>query len=454
MSVPAKKKGSDQYDPVRLAAVEAMILIEQGDQAEDAIATVCAHRNFRSIDHRFLQTLVNGATKMRRRLDYEIKFYLARPSAALPLKLSNVLRLGFYQLRFADKVPEAAAVNETVNLARYLIDRTRGNLVNAVMRASLRQPDKVRYPKRDSEPTRYLGVMYSYPDHFVQYCLDEFGFDRTEALLKVYNAPPRVCYRVNYLKAKPDEVAAMLEEHGVSFHRSTNLDEFIYIDQTGLPLHEELIATGKVFVQDESAGLVARLVNPKQGMNVVDLTAAPGGKTTHMAIRMRDKGRVTAVDKSHSRLKLVEENARRLGIRIISPVAADMADFKGGPFDRVLLDPPCTGWGTAGKHADLRWAKSPADIQNLTKIQTMMIDRAARLVKPGGVLVYSTCSIIRAENDQVVEEFLLRNKQFSIDSAETFFDKSLVTERGFVKTYPDHPEMDGAFAARLILEPE
>ncbi|HVP07717.1 MAG TPA: methyltransferase domain-containing protein, partial [Candidatus Acidoferrum sp.] len=192
-----------------------------------------------------------------------------------------------------------------------------------------------------------------------------------------------------------------------------------------------------------------RLLNPKPGGNVLDLTAAPGGKATYAAIRMRNKGRVTAVDKSHQRLELVVDNAQRLGIRIISPVASDLADFVAEPFDRVLLDPPCSGWGTAGKHADLRWAKSSQDIENLTKIQTKMIDRAARFVKPGGVLVYSTCTIMRRENDQIVEEFLLRNPHFEIDSAAQFYGPDLVNDRGFVKTYPDCDGLDGAFCARL-----
>jgi len=283
----------------------------------------------------------------------------------------------------------------------------------------------------------------------VKYCLDEFGFDKAEHLLANFNRPPTITYRVNYLKAKPEEVAAKLTEHGVEFKPGTYLPEFLQLQSAGLPLEKELIETGLVLVQDESSGLPVRLLNPKPGGNVVDLTAAPGGKATHLAIRMRNKGRVTAVDKSHHRLELVVENAKRLGIKIIAPVVCDMTEFKGGPFDRVLLDPPCSGWGTARKHADLRWSKSEQDIANLAKIQAKMIDRAARLVKPGGVLVYSTCTIIRAENDQIVENFLLRHDQFEIDSAAEFFPQELVTERGFVKTYPSFDELDGSFCVRL-----
>ncbi len=439
-----------RFDPIRAAAVEAMVLIEQGDQTDNAVGAVMGSRSMRPIDKRFLLQLVNGATKMRRRLDHEIKFYLARPSRELPLKLSNILRLGFYQLHFTDRIPAAAAVSESVNLASHMTDRPRANLVNAVMRACIREPHKVVYANKETEPVKYLGDYYSFPDYFVAYCLQEFGFEHTEKLLQTFNEPPHVTYRVNFLKAKPDEVANVLSQNKVEFSYGKYLPEFIHIEESGLPLQAELIDTGKVFVQDESAGLCARLLNPRPGQNVVDLTSAPGGKTTYMAIRMRNRGRVTAVDKSHQRLQMVVENAQRLGIKIVSPVACDMNEFRGGPFDRVLLDPPCSGWGTAGKNSDLRWQKSSVDIENLAKIQGKMIDRASRLVKPGGVMVYSTCTIIRAENDQVVEEFLLRNKQFEIASAKEFFPDELVNDRGFVKTYPEVGKLDGAFCARLV----
>lgn len=450
MTTPDSKKApATGHDPVRAAALEAILLIEAGQQSDAAVRRVLDGKKLRPLDQRFIMQLVNGTTKMRRRLDFEIKFYLARPSIPLAPALANILRLGFYQLLFTDRVPAAAAVSESVNLARHFTDEKQARLVNAVMRARLREPQKVVFPSPDDEPLKYLGEFYSYPNYFVQYCLDEFGRQRAERLLANYNRPPGVTYRVNYLKAKPDEVKALLRSHEIQFEDGKYLPEFLRLSESGLPLEKELIESGKVFVQDESSGLPVRLLNPRPGSNVIDLTAAPGGKATHMAIRMRNKGRVTAVDKSHQRLELLVENATRLGISIIAPVACDMADFKAEPFDRILLDPPCSGWGTARKHADLRWAKSEKDLENLARIQTKMIDRAARLVKPGGVLVYSTCSIMRTENDQIIEEFLLRNHDFEIDRADQFVPSELVSERGFVKTYPEFDNFDGSFCARL-----
>ena len=438
-----------KFDPVRAAAIEALILIQQGEQTERAVAAVTVSKGFRSLDMRFLLQMTNGATKMRRRLDHEIRFFLARPSVELSLKLQNILRLGFFQLLYMDKVPPAAAVSETVNLAHHFTDQNQARLVNAVLRSRLREPEKVRFVSRDENPVKYLGDYYSYPDHFAEYCVGEFGVDRAERLLKQYNNPPHITYRINHLKAKPDEVAHLLQENRYEFSFGKYLPEFIHFETAGLPMEAELLDSGKVMVQDESAGLPIRLLNPKPGDSIVDLAAAPGGKATYAAIKMRNKGRVTAIDKSHQRLEILVANAKRLGIRIIAPVACDATEFKGGPFDRVLLDPPCSGWGTAGKNSDLRWSKTVQDIANLVKIQSKMIDRAARLVKPGGIMVYSTCTIMRDENDQIIEEFLLRNPKFEIDSAAQFFGRELVNERGFVKTYPDVENLDGSFCARL-----
>lgn len=444
-----KTSGEKAYDPVRAAALEAIGLIETDRLADAAIRRVLQDKPFKPLDIRFLTQLVNGTVKMRRRLDHEIKFYLARPSVALHPVLANILRLGFYQLLFTDRVPAAAAVSESVNLARKFTDASQAKLVNAVMRTRLREPEKVRFADKEENPQKYLGDFYSYPDFFVKYCLDEFGLEKAERLLAAYNRPPSVTYRVNYLKTKPEDVAGILRAHEIEFKPGVYMPEYLQLHVSGLPLEKELIETGFVFVQDESSGLPVRLLNPKPGSKVVDLTAAPGGKATHAAIRMRNKGMVTAVDKSRQRLELVVQNAQRLGIKIISPVACDMTEFTGGPFDRVLLDPPCSGWGTARKHADLRWAKTENDIANLVKVQAKMIDRAARLVKPGGLLVYSTCTIIRAENDQIVENFLLRHDHFEIDPAGQLLPQELVSERGFVKTYPGFDDLDGSFCVRL-----
>lgn len=437
------------FDLVRAACIDALVSIEQGTSFDIALRNATLNKRFRPIDKRFFLQLVNGTTKMRRRLDYELSFYLNRPSTQLSLKLKNILRLGFYQLRFTDRIPDSAAVNESVNLAIAMCGKSQASLVNAVLRSSIREPHKVKFVDRENNSIKYLADYYSYPDFFVKYCLDEFGFENTEKLLENYNKPPQVTYRVNNLKVKPDEVTNILQENKIEFSYGKYLPEFLHIEGGGLPLEPELIETGKVYVQDESSGMAVKLLNPTQESNVVDLTAAPGGKTTYIAIKMQNKGNVTAVEKSQDRLDLLIENALRQNISIISPVRSDMFKFDGGPFDRVLVDPPCTGWGTAGKHSDLRWTKSETDIKKMNRIQMAMIKKASKLVKPGGVLVYSTCTIIREENDKVIEDFLRMNKAFVLESGKNYVHDSLLSKEGYVKTYPVIDKLDGAFCARL-----
>ena len=404
---------------------------------------------FSNLDLRFIRQLVNGTVKMKRRLDHDYRFYLSKPSGKMSPELINILRLGFFQLFFTDRIPSAAAVSESVNLAYHFCNKSQARLVNAVMRSALRQPEKVVFVKPGDNPVRYLADYYSYPDWFVEYCLDEFKFEQSEKLLANMNQPPHFTFRVNLIKSKPEEIIEILEKEGYEYNPGMFLSDFIQLKKGGIPPSHEMIRSGHIYIQDESAGLAVKLLNPKVKTRMLDLAAAPGGKAMYAAVRMRNKGMITALDKSRPRLELMMENVSRQGIEIINPVHADNLEFASAPFSRVLLDLPCSGWGNAGKHSDLRWQKRPEDIQRLIKIQSMMIDKAAKLVKPGGILVYSTCTIIREENDQVVEEFLLRRKDFTLESASDYLDDEIVSERGFMKTYPSIGRLSGAFAARL-----
>jgi len=447
-------KNNKTFDPVRATVIEILGLIENEKlPAEEAIYQAIGSHSFSALDVRFIRQLVNGTTKMKRRLDYTIKFFLSKPSEKISKRLTNILRLGFFQLLFTDRIPDAAAVSESVNLAHRFCDTARARLVNAVMRAALRHPERVVFRDKKDDPINYLANYYSYPDWFVKYCLNEFKFEKTEELLISMNLPPRISFRVNTLKAKSGEITEILDESKVKYSPGRYLPGFFHLVEGGLPPDNELIQNGKIYIQDESAGMAVRLLNPKSGMNVLDMAAAPGGKTSYTAARMRNKGMITAVDKSRPRLELMIENCTRLGVDIVNPVLADNKEFKGGPFDRVMLDTPCTGWGNAGKHSDLRWSNTVVDVNRHSGRQANMLDKGARLVKPGGVLVYSTCTIIRKENDEIVEEFLIRNQDFTLETASSFFDTNVVSERGFVKTYPAKPNLGGSFAARLKKKP-
>jgi len=439
-----------KFDPVRATVIEILGLVESGQfTASDAIQMATENRSFTDLDLRFIRQLVNGTVKMKRRLDHDMRFYLSKPSEKMPQRLIDILRLGFFQLFFTDRIPPAAAVSESVNLAHHFCDAPRARLVNAVMRAAIREPDRVKFRDKNEDPVSYLGSYYSYPDWFVRYAVMEFGEAPAESLLRNMNLPPRISFRANLIKTKVEDIKKVLDKAEIKYSIGKYLPEFFHLEAGGFPLEEELVKGGKIYIQDESAGMAVRLMNPKMGMSVLDAAAAPGGKTTHSAARMHNRGMITAVDKSRPRLELLMENCRRMGVRIVNPVLADNLDFKGGPFDRVILDAPCSGWGNAGKHSDLRWSKTQDNVDKLFKVQSTMLDRVARLVKPGGILIYSTCTIIRKENDEVIEEFLIRNKSFTLESAGQYFNDEVVSERGFLKTYPNIPNLSGSFAARL-----
>ncbi len=447
-------KGKKKFDPARAAVVEILLLVESSRiTAEEAIHQIIESYQFSDLDKRFIRQLANGIIKMKRRLDHDFKFYLTKPSEKLSPRLINILRLGFFQLFFTDRIPAAAAVSESVDLAHVFCDEPRARMVNAVLRTAIRNPERIVFINKEEDPVRYLADYYSYPDWFVSYCLNEFKFDLTRAYLGNMNLPPRISFRVNSLKANPEEIAAELDKAKIKYSNGLYLPEFFHLEEGGFPIENSLISDGKIYIQDESAGMAVRLLNPKPGINVLDFAAAPGGKATFAAARMRNKGMVTAVDKSRPRLELMIENSKRLGVKIINPVLADNKEFKAEPFERVILDVPCTGWGNARKHSDLRWTKQFEDIDKLARLQANMIDKASLMVMPGGILVYSTCTVIRRENDDIVEEFLIRHPEFMLESARTYFPDDVVSERGFIKTYPDKLNLSGAFSARMKKKP-
>jgi 16S rRNA (cytosine967-C5)-methyltransferase len=449
LSQPTRSK-STKFDLVRAACVMVLdLVLDQGWRSDDAINEVLASGSFSELDRRFLLQLCHGVIKMRRRLDFTYSVFLEKPKARLDRVTRNIIRLGLYQLLFTDRIPAGAAVSESVNLARGMVHQSKGAFVNAVLRNYLRNPEKVVFPDRIESPIEFLADFYSYQDWFVKYCYDEFGADRAEKLLARGNHPPALTYRINRLRFNPEQLTEAFSSNQIEYQVGKYIKDYYYIKKQGLPLETELIDEGRVYVQDESAGLSVKLLNPRQKESVLDLCAAPGGKATYAAALMHNQGRITAVDVNLKRLETLVENVRRLGALIVAPVVCDVLDFKGPASNRVLLDVPCSGWGVVGKNSDLRWSKTREDTIKLAQAQAKLLRHAADLVLPGGVLVYSTCTIIREENDQVVEEFLLEHKDFSIENAATALPKELVTERGFVKTYPDIEGLDGAFCVRL-----
>ena len=394
---------------------------------------------------------VAGVTRQRRWLDFLIAHFYRGNASQLEPALRQILRIGLYDILFLSTPPHAA-VNEAVELAKRVVRPKAGGLVNGLLRAVLRQRD--RLPEPDTgKPERDLAIRTSHPTWIARRWLDRYGEAEAHALLARSNERPRYALRVNTLRATPEAFREELDELGVEWAPSGWLDDFVLVDGLQPVLRAGWLDEGRCAVQDEAAALVVRLLDPQPGETVLDVAAAPGGKALYTALRMRDEGRVLAFDVHPGRMNLVREAAAAHGLSSVVAEAADLRELaqRAEPpqGDRVLLDAPCSGLGVLAKRADLRWRRTPEEIGELVDLQDDLLDAAAALVRPGGVLVYSTCTIEPEENAERVAAFLARRSDFSVDRADGFVPEAFVTEEGYFAALPQRHGTDGAFAARL-----
>ncbi|UCB53050.1 MAG: 16S rRNA (cytosine(967)-C(5))-methyltransferase RsmB [Candidatus Zixiibacteriota bacterium] len=417
--------------------------------ADQALLTSLCELHLSSLDRRFVGELVHGTTKMRRRLDYILSLFLERKLEELTPWIRNILRMGLYQIDFLDKVPERAAVDESVKLAKKFGHRGTVALVNAVLRNYLRDRGRITFPSREENQIENIALFYSFPDWMVGNWLELLREEQTVRLCEAFNKRPQLSCRLNSLKTDQEGLEEIFKREKTKFKPGRSLKDFYTveskIDLGGFaPLQQ-----GLVYFQDESAGLPVMLLDPQPGERILDLCAAPGGKSTYIAERMGDQGEVLAVDVSKRKLKTVKENCQRLGVRSVALYCADARDFKCSHVDRILVDVPCSALGTLGRHSDARWKKQKEDPLRLQKLQLEILSNAAELLKKGGVLVYSTCTMTPEENDRVIEKFLKTREDFSLRDSSKFVDSKVVDQDGMVRTLPHIHKMDGSFACRL-----
>jgi 16S rRNA (cytosine967-C5)-methyltransferase len=355
-----------------------------------------------------------------------------------------------------DRIPDYAAVNAAVALAKAHGGGQAGGFVNAVLRGYLRQKNK-ELPKPDPETAALskISEYWSHPQWLVQQWRDALGAGEIEALLQANNAEAALVLRANRLRTSREDLLDLLCREGTEAAptrwspQGIAIRSICPVDQ--LPgFHEGLFQ-----VQGEASQLVSYLLTPGPGERVLDACAAPGGKTTHLAELMQDRGEIIATDISQPGLRKIEENARRLGLNSIRTVFADASKATyasaSPPYDRILVDAPCSGLGTLRSHPEIKWNRNPADIQRLSGLQQRILARSAAQLKPGGVLVYSTCTLIRDENQDVVQKFLQNCSKFVLEDAADHLPnaaKSLV-KNGYFTAWPHRHGTDGFFAARM-----
>jgi 16S rRNA (cytosine967-C5)-methyltransferase len=426
-----------------------------GEFVEDLLAIALANAQLSSADRGFCQEIVYGVVRWQAALDWLI----TRKTNGREQKsaLQNLLRLGLYQIFWLDRIPDHAAVHETVELAKQNGFGPQAGFVNAILRGYLREADetgKILAGLKISNP----AIGHSHPQWLVEKWQKKFGAEKTLQLLEWNNTPPKTFARVNTLKIDAGKLIKKWRDENVEYDFvrfnggagfqpafglgrqdvcPTNFENLVF-ELKSHPLLNSLTSfrDGWFYIQDPSTLLAPRELDAHPGEMILDLCAAPGGKTTFIAQLMNNEGRIIANDISEERLKLVQENCTRLGVTCVETVLSSALDSRPSTFDRILVDAPCSNTGVMRRRVDLRWRISPEEILRLRQTQLDLLELAVTKLKPGGVLVYSTCSLEPEENSEVVKEFLHEHKNFKLES-----------ERELL---PFADNVDGGFVAALV----
>ena len=368
----------------------------------------------------FVRELVYGTLENRIFLDYHLNALIPSGIDKVKKKEKCFLRMGLYQLMFMDSVPAYAAINETVNLAKKLC-RGREGFINGVLRGYVKRSAEIQLPDREKDPMGYLSVKYSFPLWIIELWQQQYGEELCEKLLEASNGSPALAVRVNLLKTDRETLAQKLSRRGFSVSKGEFSQRTLYVEGAGL-LDTDLYKDGFFSVQDEASTLAAEFVEPKAYDTVIDVCAAPGGKTTAIGEAMANKGVIFSCDVYPHKLKLIKKQAERTGLTIVETMLLD--GRKGnrnfdGKADKVLVDAPCSGLGVIRRKPEIKY-KEREDFSQLVQIQKEILERSARYIKPGGTLVYSTCTINRQENREQIENFLANNGEFAIEEMREF----------------------------------
>jgi 16S rRNA (cytosine967-C5)-methyltransferase len=444
-----------KLDNAREAALKILFEVnEKGAYSNIALNKYFSSTELRDIDRAFATEIVYGTVKWKLTLDRVIAAYSTIKIGKLSPWILNILRLGTYQLLHMTKVPQSAACNESVNLAGRYGHKASAGFVNAVLRNIARNGGKIELPSQQEDPAGYFAVKYSYPKWLVEKYIGLFGTEFAESLLDSGNGIPELTVRANTLKTTASVLVERLAAEDAEAVTGKYSGEAVIIKSSVSVGALAAFKEGLFQVQDQSSMLPASVLAPLPGERVLDACSAPGGKATHMAQLMQNRGIVVARDIHEHKLKLIEDAAKRLGIDIIKCELHDAAlpDSAGeGAFDRVLLDAPCTGLGIIRRKPDIKWARETKDFEGIAALQRKLLQTVSQSVKPGGSLVYSTCTILPEENENVVNEFLHANENFEAVDIAQYLPAGLAVHAkgGMLQTYPNRDGIDGFFIARL-----
>lgn len=438
----------------RKIAVEILETFEnQSVGIESVISQKLLNSKIDHRDRRLLYEIVYGVIRNKLTLDYVLHTFLNNEQFKDNKQLMRILRIGMYQIVYLDKIPDHAAVNESVVLAK-AENRTQkfSGVINAVLRKIIKTKRRLPRPNETDELLYRLSINYSHPQWLVQRFLEHFGLARTKKLLTFFNRPPAIFLRrkIRGLSRQQFEIDAQsicdTTSGGKGFR---NL--YYRLKKNIAPDDIFLLQDGHCTVQADSSGWVVALLDCKKDDKVLDVCSAPGGKTTLMSELVGDSGAICACDINMSRLKKMNENSWRMRQANVHPLVCDGTSLPfNGSYDKVLLDAPCSGTGVMHRHPDARWSRSLVDIDRVVMLQKKLLDEVVSYIVPGGVLVYATCSLEPQENELQIETFVKEHPEFQIEKANGFIPDTYVDKNGYLSISPFEHSMDGMFAVRLI----
>ena len=400
----------------------------------------------------FTYELVMGTLRRRGTLDWALGKLCKTPLDDFTPWIRTILRMGMYQILYLDGVRKSAAVDESVKLAKKYGHSGTAGLVNAVLRNARREGLLAELDSLGDEASADLAIRYSHPEWLIEVLTEDHGRDAAIEIMKSNNKISPLTARVNTLQITRKALLQKLDQDGVNARLLPHLDEAVQFEGVSSPSRLEAHTTGLLYFQDSSSMLTAHCLGVRPGDRVLDVCAGPGGKATHIAALMKNEGMVCALDLHEHRVELIKENARRLGAEIIEARQFDATDEltdEYGGMDSVLVDAPCSGIGVIRRRVDLKWRLKSEQVEELARLQSTILERAAACVRPQGILVYSTCTVTRKENADVVLQFLGRHSDFSPDTEFPLILEKYVTREGFAQILPGAENMDGFFIARL-----
>ncbi|HYP28764.1 MAG TPA: 16S rRNA (cytosine(967)-C(5))-methyltransferase RsmB [Blastocatellia bacterium] len=445
------RMGNIKVSPARRAAFDILRRVEEEGAYASVLLSAMPEGSLSREDRSLAREITLGVLRWRGALDHFVEKYSRRRVDRIDPPVLLALRMGLYQIRHLTRIPHSAAVNESVNLVKLSGKASASGMANAVLRSASRGMED-RAGAGLSDPLEREAAELAHPQWMLERWQTMLGHRETSALALANNEPPPATFRVNTLRAGEGEALAALLSEGITAAPSGLIDGAFTVEQGALSASTRAVEDGLIYIQDEASQMVSRLLDPKSGERVLDLCAAPGSKSSHIAALTGGEALIAACDIHPHRLATLASTCRRLGAASVAPVALDATrnlpfHESAPPFDRVLIDAPCSGTGTLRRNPEIKWRLTPQDIERLADVQAELLSRGARAVAPGGRLVYSTCSVEPEENENVITRFIENGAPFRVVKPRA--PEAVITLDKFVRTFPHRHNTDGFFAAVL-----